>query len=292
MIQVCDLVTAYLKSAEFSVLSPNTKRAYAHYLKKFEEVCGSQGLGASLEAYPKQNAVALPNDVALLSSVVHGFKGAQNQRMARRVLILLIGWASRYGMLHENFAKRIPVPKLTAKPRSPFTTHEVKMLEESLNDPTLPALYKPYVAQAVVAFHTGMRPTELDNLDWTDVGPEFISVRSAKHQEVGAVARMVRVTDSVISCMQTRSRGLVFNSVNGKKLNKDTRSEAIRFVCTKVGIKPREFYNTRRGTATEMFKAGYDISAIQHQLGHANISTTQIYIKPTMQQAASVFRGF
>ena len=290
MIRVYDLVSVYTQSAEFAVLNQNTKKTYLYYLDKLtnhlpDHVCANAHS-------PMQIGVALQNDVASFSGVVSQFKGPQAQRMARRVLILLIGWASRYGMLNENFAKRIPMPKLTAKPRSPFTIHEAKLLEESLKDPTLPVLYRPYVAQAVVAFHTGMRPTELDNLAWDDVGPDFISVRSAKHQEVGAVARMVKVTDSVISCIQDRARGLVFKSMTGKKLNKDTRSEAIRFVCTKVGIKPREFYNTRRGTATEMFKAGYDISAIQHQLGHKDISTTQIYIKPTMQQAASVFRGF
>jgi integrase len=295
--QLNSIISAFLVSAEFSVLSKNTQKTYTYYLKKFDTLLGNKHLG-SYVAGAMPNAVAMPkgvamqNDVASLSSVVFAFNGAQAQRLSRRIFILLFSWASRYGLLADNLATRIPMPKLTAKPRSPFTVEEIKLFTNLIEDTATSPMLLPYIKQAIVAFHTGMRPSELDNLVWDDVGPEFINVRSAKANEVGAVARMVKVTDSVRSLLQNRSRGLVFKSTMGKKLNKDTRSEAIRYACKKVGIKPREFYNTRRGTATEMFKIGYDISAIQHQLGHRDIATTQIYIKPTMQQAASVFRGF
>jgi integrase len=283
-----EIIEAYTKSAEYEALSPNSKKTYNHYLNKFV----LSKTDSTLHKSPMQIGVGVQNDVAFLSSVVRSFNGPQGQRMARRVLVLLMGWAQSYSLVNYNPAVKIPLPKLTIKPRLPFNITEINTITALLQSGEVPPKWAPYVAQGIVAFHTGMRPSELDNLEWADVGPEFIQVRSAKHQEVGAVARMVRVTDKVKQIIPNRSQGLVFKSLNGKKLNKDTRSEAIHYACTKTGIPAREFYSTRRGTATEMFKAGYDISAIQHQLGHRDISTTQIYIKPTMEQAASVFRGF
>lgn len=283
------LVNSYQNSPELSALSLNTKRTYNHYLNKVNNLIGDVTLATDS---PMQKGVALQKDVALLSSVVSKFNGPQAQRMARRVLILVFAWAQEYSMLEANPAVKIPMPRLTEKARNPFTLEDVNKLEEAITNPSIPPKYLPYIKQAVVAFHTGMRPSELDNLLWEDVGPEFIQVRSAKHHEVGAVARLVKITDKVYHNLPKRTQGLVFKSLTNKPLNKDTRSDAIHYACTKVGIEPREFYSTRRGTATEMARAGYSISAIQCQLGHRDIGTTQLYIKPSMRQAASLFKGF
>lgn len=303
--EIQELIDFFISSAEFQGLSPNSKRTYTHYLKKLkEQLSGNvifdrnqkENTFRGEASAPQLNAVpvrvAMQNDVALLFGVVSTFQGPQGQRMARRVFIRLFSFAEEYGLCQSNLSNKIPLPKLTAKPRTPFTVAEVNLLAQSAGRGLFSAKHTPYIMEAVVAFHTGMRPSELDSLTWSDVGEDFIKVRSTKGHEVGAVARMVKLTPSVASCVNKRSTGLVFKSVSGKKLNKDTRSEAIHQACKTVGIQPREFYNTRRGTATEMYKAGYNIVAIQHQLGHADISTTQIYIKPSMQEAASVFRGF
>jgi integrase len=295
------IIKAYNESAELQNLSDNTKRTYRHYLSKLLEKAAERQMSGEVNLSNQnrmQTDVAMPTgvamqiDVAFFSSVVFSFKGPQAQRMARRILIMLLGWAERYGMVQNNLATKIPLPKLTAKPRSPFTVAEMSSLQQLLLDTSFPEKLKPYVSEALVAFHTGMRPSELDNLHWDDVGPDYIKVRSAKAHEVGAVARMVKVTEGVAKALPVASSGLVFKSVTGKKLNKDTRSEAINFACEAAGIKARDFYNTRRGTATEMHARGYDIATIQRQLGHADISTTQIYIKPTMEQAAAKFQGF
>lgn len=290
-----EILKSYVSSAEYKALSPNSKRTYDHYIKKFADAAANHpllGVGGPGTKSDMQSPVVVAQDVAFLSSVIGQFNGAQAQRMARRVMILLFGWGERYGFVGMNPAMRIPLPRLTTKQRSPFNLGEMQLLSGLIAEEALPARMKPYISQAVVAFHTGMRPSELDNLVWEDVGPDYISVRSAKAHEVGAVARLCKVTSGVAQALPARSTGLVFKSMTGKKLNKDTRSEAINAACKAVGIKVREFYNTRRGTATEMFRLGYDISAIQHQLGHADIATTQIYVKPSMVEAANNFRGF
>ncbi len=287
------LIEEYQKSAEFNVLGDNSKAIYWFYLKKLRD-SGAEQPSRSMPKHvaPKQLPVVVASDVAFFSKLIRSFNGTQNQRMARRVFTTLFNWANRYGLANNNPVRLVSIPRLSQKQRDPFNLEEMEKLAWLSSHQFFSDKFKPYVAEAVVAFHTGMRPAELDNLTWDDVGEEFISIRSAKGKEVGTVSRLVRVTPGVKSSLPPRSRGLVFKSMTGKKLNKDTRGEAIKGACEAVGIKPREFYNTRRGTATEMFKRGYDITSIQRQLGHANISTTQIYIRPTMVEAANSFRGF
>lgn len=155
-----EIIEAYTKSAEYAALSPNSKKTYNHYLKTFL----TQGAGVPTGSTPMQIGVALQNDVALLSRVVSAFNGPQGQRMARRVLIILLGWAQSYSLVNYNPAVKIPLPKLTVKPRLPFTIAEIDAITTLLQNGEVPPKWQPYVAQGIVAFHTGMRPSELDNL--------------------------------------------------------------------------------------------------------------------------------
>jgi integrase len=143
-----------------------------------------------------------------------------------------------------------------------------------------------------------MRPSEVENLKFKNIKDAHIEIVGAKHREEGKVSRLCRITDKVRETIQPflglnkSPEDFVFSTHSGGRLNKDFRSIAIKKACELVGIFPRDFYSTRRGTATEMFKAGYDVAKIAGQLGHRNISTTMLYIKPSLTETADCFKGF
>jgi integrase len=144
-----------------------------------------------------------------------------------------------------------------------------------------------------------MRPSEVESLHWANISPSgFVEIFSAKHRERGKLSRLCRITDGIRGCLErevtSRLEGsdLIFKSITGSPLNKDMRARAMKYACEALGIEPRPFYSTRRGTATEMFKAGYDVAKIAGQLGHKDIKTTMIYIRPSMKETAEAFRGF
>ncbi len=287
------LSQTYKKSPEFSMLAENSKRMYLHYLKKLLKNGDNDATTDSLLTSQPENAmqIGVAFAVAYWGAKIRSFNGTSAQTMARRVLLNVYGWGRKCGMVKEDFAALIPAPRKTRQDKKPLSKEEAKKLEELLCSSEYPNRFKPYLKAALFSFQTGMRPNEVETLRWEDVGPEYISIRSAKAKEVGVVAREIRRPNGC-GGDSAASRGLVFRSVDGCCLNKDTRSAAFRTACRMSGIEEREPYSTRRGTATEMFKAGYDVAHIKGQLGHANIQTTMIYIKPTMREVADQFKGF
>ena len=69
-------------------------------------------------------------------------------------------------------------------------------------------------------------------------------------------------------------------------------STMIKTVAEKASIRALPLRCARAGLATEMFRAGYNVYDIQGQLGHSNIGTTTRYMRPTMEERASAFKGF
>ena len=57
----------------------------------------------------------------------------------------------------------------------------------------------------------------------------------------------------------------------------DTISHRFKSICGRTGINGLHFHNLRHSAATYFLAAGLDITMIQKILGHAAISTTQIY---------------
>ncbi len=301
--QTQTILSLFKESPDWARLSDNTKRVYSHYLEKLLTYAEEATLPFEVTSSPNENPMQLPVavafNVAQWNNIFAKFDGPHAQRMARRVFLILSAWGRKRGLLSYDHSESFPQPVLTKQDKLPLNKEEAEKLATLLANKAYPNRFKPYLSSALLAFQTGMRPNEVADLLWEDVGSEFISIRGAKAKQKGVVSRMVRITEGVKSVIDSCLLGRnplhgnhVYSSVEGRRLNKDTRSQAIHVACRMAGIPEREFYSTRRGTATEMFKAGYDVAQIQKQLGHANIQTTMIYIKPTMQEAASQFKGF
>jgi len=137
----------------------------------------------------------------------------------------------------------------------------------------------------------GMRVSELVNLTLNDVNwsDQFIRVFGK-----GSKERLVPVGNSAIEWAKdkyilsgirskfTGQKGLdknrIFLSVRGRPLTRDAVYKIIRKYAEplklKVHVTPHVFRHT---FATHLVEAGADLRAVQEMLGHADISTTQIY---------------
>ena len=140
-------------------------------------------------------------------------------------------------------------------------------------------------------FSTGLRISELCNLKIDDINlkrGEF-SVRGK-----GGKVRVVFVSDRARKAVSAylEKRGDVDNEFLFAMTPRSIQ-RMIKRCATKAGITKKVTPHVlRHAFATDLLQNGADLRSVQVMLGHANISTTQIYTHFTDKQLKEVHRAF
>ena len=140
-------------------------------------------------------------------------------------------------------------------------------------------------------YSTGLRLSELINLKKGNLELEekIGWVRSGK----GAKDRLFLLSQRLIEELKKWTRGkkegdYVFEGWSGS-LSPRTVQKAIRLTAKKAGINKKVTPHTlRHSFATHLLESGEDIRKIQELLGHANLSTTQIYTHVSTEELKKV----
>jgi len=152
------------------------------------------------------------------------------------------------------------------------------------------------------AYATGARVSELVALSLQDVryedGLARIHGKGAKERLVpvgrralGAVALYAREIRPRLD--RGGSRGLVFLNARGTPLSRVGAWGVIKRAAREAGIAKRVTPHTLRHTfATHLLEGGADLRAVQEMLGHADLTTTQIYTHVDRDYLRSVHRRF
>lgn len=152
-------------------------------------------------------------------------------------------------------------------------------------------------------FSTGLRVSELCSLnrDEVEAGQDNFSVRGK-----GGKIRVVFVTDSAKEAVKKYLKER--EDIDPALFTRDTKSpnkeeklrltprsmqRIIKKYAAKAGISQRITpHGLRHMFATDLLKNGADLRSVQMLLGHANISTTQIYTHFTDKQLGDIHKKF
>jgi integrase/recombinase XerD len=92
---------------------------------------------------------------------------------------------------------------------------------------------------------------------------------------------------------KTPSQTILFLSNNGKILNRERIWGIVKEATTIAGIKKEVHPHTlRHSFASHLLENGADLRIIQEMLGHADISTTQIYTHVDKNRLLNVHKQF
>ncbi|HET7445476.1 MAG TPA: tyrosine recombinase XerC [Solirubrobacterales bacterium] len=256
-----------------------TRRAYAVDLGGFSEWVAAQGLSPGDIRHRDVRRYA-----AGLSSA-----GAAPATVARKLAAIrgLYGFLVRTERAGQNPAELVSSPKRGEKLPKVLSTEQMRTLLERI--PARTPLELRDRAMLELAYACGLRCEEIVNLDEDalDFETEQLRVLGKGSKErllpVGAPAQkaLQRYTERGRRALATdpRERAL-FLSKSGRRLSNSDITRRLglwtREAALAAGVSP---HSLRHSFATHLLEGGADLRTIQELLGHASISTTQVYTR-------------
>jgi integrase/recombinase XerC len=219
--------------------------------------------------------------------------GKQKKTLSRRLSALkaFFEFLVRDKKLQSNPADGIPFPKLGRPIPRVLTVDDVFRLLDSIKTDTW--LEKRNNAMFETFYSTGMRISEIHGMDMDHIDFEVQMIRvSGKGGKQRIVPVGGRALAAVKKYRETVSKDLVPVFVNKDLGRLSTRS--IRRILDKIvnqcGLHvPVSPHVLRHCFATHMLDSGADLRGIQEILGHASLSTTQVYTHVSMDHLMQVY---
>ena len=205
-------------------------------------------------------------------------------------------------LLKEKYIEKDPTanlesPKLEKKLPRVLAVNEVEML---LNQPmgTDPAALRDK-AMLELLYATGIRVTELIQLDVNHINVDMGYIRcfgkGSKERivPVGSFAR--RCVDEYLQkgrskIIKIKAEQALFVNQHGRRLTRQGFWKIIKKYARRAGIsKVITPHTLRHSFATHLLENGADLRSVQEMLGHADITTTQIYTHLTKGRLREVY---
>ncbi len=274
-----EALAAYDRDLRARGSAERTRRAYGVDLGGFAEWAGEQGLGPGgirhrdVRRYGAglSNAGAAPATVARKLAAIRG----------------LYGYLVRTEKAGANPAELVSSPKRAEKLPQVLTTEQMRSLLERI--PARTPLELRDRAMLELAYSCGLRCEEIVNLDEDslDFETEQLRVLGKGNKErllpVGepaqrALRRYLEKGRRALA-VDPRERAL-FLSKSGRRLSNSDVTRRLglwtREAALAAGVSP---HSLRHSFATHLLEGGADLRTIQELLGHASISTTQVYTR-------------
>lgn len=233
-------------------------------------------------------AICTPDDVRALIVEWH-HRGLSPRSVARRLSALrqLMAWTVDETIRPDNPTRWIDNPSLPAGlPKSLSEAEVAQLLAVASNLSPAPVALRA-LAMLEVLYATGLRVSELVGLKVSQFrrNPETILVIGKGGRErlvpLGEVAR-----DVAAKWLEVREANTafilsdrMFPSDDGTAMTRHEFARLLKKLAVNAGIDARRVspHKLRHSFATHMLNRGADLRSLQSLLGHADISTTQIY---------------
>lgn len=204
------------------------------------------------------------------------------------------------GIVSEDITLNLESPKLAQRLPQVLSTEEVETL---LSQPQLadPAGIRDK-AMLELIYATGIRVSEMVSLNIQDIELEMGYIRcfgkGAKERIIPLGSVAVRYIGEYLQRSRVKlTKGknehqALFVNVQGKRLTRQGFWKIIKKYAREGKIeKPITPHTLRHSFATHLLENGADLRAVQEMLGHADISTTQIYTHLTKLRLREVYNS-
>jgi integrase/recombinase XerD len=204
------------------------------------------------------------------------------------------------GRIESSPARLLGAPKLPRKLPGVLTRDEVDML---LAQPA-PSNQRGHRDKAMLEllYATGLRVSELVGLQMSNINLEAGYVRmvgkGSKERIVPMGTKALEVLKAYLTeargkLLKNRSSSYLFLNSRGEGLTRQGFWKIIKKYGKKAGIRKEiSPHKLRHSFASHLLEGGADLRSVQVMLGHADISTTQIYTHITRERLKQIHEKY
>jgi integrase/recombinase XerD len=285
-------------------VAANTLSSYRRDLRRYAEYLTGRGI-ADVRAVGEIDVSDFL--VALRKGDPDSGASALSAVSAARTLVAVRGlhrFLTAEGVVEIDVARVVKPPTPTRRLPKSLTLDEVVALLEAAggereSDGPLTLRNR---ALLEVLYSTGARISEAVGLDIDDVDTQS---RSVLLRGKGGKQRLVPIGRPAVSALDTylvrgrpelarRGKGVpgIFLNARGGRLSRQSAWQVLQDAAAAAGIASAVSPHTMRHSfATHLLEGGADVRVVQELLGHASVTTTQIYTLVTVSALREVWAG-
>jgi len=201
---------------------------------------------------------------------------------------------SAEGLTKNNPAAEITMTAAAKKPPRILTGNEIVRLLEQPDDKDPKGSRDKAMLETLYA--TGIRVSELIALDESDVNltTGLITCRNGKERIIPIYPAAAAAIGSYLSAKRPKiarpEEKALFVNTNGSRMSRQGFWKILKGYSEKAGIKADMTPQMLRNSfAAHLLENGADLRSLQEMLGHADISSTQVYARAVKKKLKDVY---
>lgn len=272
-------------------LSANTISAYRRDLGRYRDFLGDREL----------EQISQSDVSAFLTAVRTGDETHPplSATSAARCVIAVRGFhkfAVMEGLTETNVAAAVKPPKAAKRLPKALPLHEVEAILAATDDGTVLSMRDRALLELL--YGSGARISEAVGLDVDDIDLDSASVilrgKGNKQRIVPigsyALTAIQNYLSSARPALISKATPAMFLNSRGGRLSRQSAWSILRDAAHKAGITAEVSPHTlRHSFATHLLDGGADVRVVQELLGHASVTTTQIYTLVTVDRLREVY---
>lgn len=272
--------------------SYNTRISYERDLKKLKEYLELQGIQKVQEV----------SETSLNSYVLFLEKEGKAASTISRYIASFKGffeYCLKSGTIVEDPAERLKPPKVEKKFPQILTIPETQKLMDGPDLQSDKGIRDRAMLELLYA--TGIRVSELISLKTTDMNlpMEYVVCHEKSKERIipfGSAAK-----EAVTAYLENAREHMIgegeseylFVNCSGKPMSRQGFWKLIKYYAEKAGIEKEITPHTfRHSFAAHLLQNGADIQAVQKMMGHADVSTTQMYVEMQAGNVRETYKRF
>jgi integrase/recombinase XerC len=265
---------------------------------------------AKLHQFAQQAGVSLPQvqnvHVRRWIAQMHG-----GGRSGRGIALILSGWRGFYawlgreGRMASNPVQDVRAPKVAKPLPKALSVDDAVQLAAHRDEEDDPWLQARDAAMTELLYSSGLRVSELTGLDVqaSSAARGWIDLQAGEAHVLGkgSKRRSVPVGSAAMTALQVwlavraqaglpADQSALFIGRHGTRLTPQSVWQRLKRRSLQAGLAtPVHPHMLRHSFASHVLQSSSDLRAVQELLGHANISTTQVYTRLDFQHLAKAY---